>query len=481
MQERMQKTSAQANDCPRRARTESESYYEGVQTYIRMVEDNIVEVPLDKEHLLESILSPSNLNQAYKRVKANKGSGGVDGMSCDNLLAWLRANKDELIRSLMDGSYRPNPVRRVEIPKENGKKRLLGIPTVVDRVVQQAINQILTPIYERQFSDNSFGFRPKRSCHKALRKAQSIITEGYVYVVDLDLERFFDTVCHSKLIEVLSRTIKDGRVISLIHKYLRSGVINHGMFEMSKEGTPQGGPLSPLLANIMLNELDKELESRGLHFVRYADDTMIFCRSKRAAERVRKSITKFIEGKLHLKVNKEKTVVSYVRGVKYLGYTFYVYKGKCELAVHPKSKAKMHSRLKEITCRSNGWGYAKLKQVLRYYVKGWVNYYHLANMKQFVQRTDEWLRRRLRMCIWKLWKKPKTRAKNLIKCGIGKYLAWKCGYARGYWHVVDTPVLHKAISTAGMRRQGYTFLYDEYVKWGSKKGTAVCGTARTVV
>ena len=201
-----------------------------------------------------------------------------------------------------------------------------------------------------------------------------------------------------------------------------------------------------------------KLESRGLHFVRYADDTMIFCRSKRAAERVRKSITKFIEGKLHLKVNKEKTVVSYVRGVKYLGYTFYVYKGKCELAVHPKSKAKMHSRLKEITCRSKGWGYAKLKQVLRYYVKGWVNYYHLANMKQFVQRTDEWLRRRLRMCIWKLWKKPKTRAKNLIKCGIGKYLAWKCGYARGYWHVVDTPVLHKAISTAGMRRQGYTFL-----------------------
>ena len=288
-------------------------------------------------------------------------------------------------------------------------------------------------------------------------------------------------MCHSKLIEVLSRTIKDGRVISLIHKYLRSGVINHGMFEMSKEGTPQGGPLSPLLANIMLNELDKELESRGLHFVRYADDTMIFCRSKRAAERVRKSITKFIEGKLHLKVNKEKTVVSYVRGVKYLGYTFYVYKGKCELAVHPKSKAKMHSRLKEITCRSNGWGYAKLKQVLRYYVKGWVNYYHLANMKQLAQRTDEWLRRRLRMCIWKLWKKPKTRAKNLMKCGIDKYLAWKCGYARGYWHVVDTPVLHKAISTAGMRRQGYTFLYDEYVKWGSKKGTAVCGTARTVV
>ena len=464
MKERMQKTSAQANDCPRRARTESE-WYEGVQTYIWMTEDNVVEVPFDKEHLLEVILSPANLNAAYKCVVRNKGCGGVDKMSCEQLLPWLRANKDTLISSLMDGSYRPNPVRRVEIPKDNGKKRLLGIPTVVDRMVQQAINQVLTPIYERQFSKNSFGFRPKRDCHGALRRAQSIITDGYKYVVDLDLERFFDTVSHSKLIEVLSRTIKDGRVVSLIHKYLRSGVMVNDLFVRSEEGTPQGGPLSPLLSNVMLNELDKELERRGLPFVRYADDSMIFCRSKRAAERVRESITKFIEGKLHLKVNKEKTVVSCVRGVKYLGYSFYINKGKCQLTVHPKTKTKMFRRLKELTGRSNGMGYAKRKEKLRSYVMGWVNYYHLANMKRLAENTDQWLRRRLRMCIWKSWKLPKTRIKNLIKCGIPKYYAYKWGYLKGYWRVAGSPVMSRAASTANLRKAGYTFLSDEYAKW----------------
>ena len=305
MKERMQKTLSQVNGCPQRNRSETE-WYGGVQTFMWMCEDNIVEVPFDKEHLFEQILSPANLNRAYKAVMRNKGCGGIDKMSCEQLLPWLLANKDELIRSLMDGSYRPNPVKRVEIPKDNGKMRLLGIPTVVDRLVQQAINQVLTPIYENQFSKTSYGFRPRRGCHDALRGAQRIINEGYIYVVDLDLERFFDTVSHSKLIEILSRTIKDGRAVSLIHKYLRSGVMNKGLFEASEEGTPQGGPLSPLLSNIMLNELDKELERRGLPFVRYADDSMIFCKSKRAAMRVKESITRFIENVLYLKVNKEK-------------------------------------------------------------------------------------------------------------------------------------------------------------------------------
>lgn len=266
MKGRMQKTSAPANDCSQRARTESE-WYEGVQTFMWMTEDNIVEVAFDKEHLFELILSPSNLNKAYKAVSGNKGCGGIDKMSWEELFPWLLANKDEFIISLQNGTYRPNPVRRVEIPKANGKTRLLGIPTVVDRLVQQAIHQVLTPIYERQFSMTSYGFRPKRGCHDALRRAQKIVDEGYRYVVDLDLERFFDTVSHSKLIEILSHTIKDGRVVSLIHKYLRSGVMNRGLFETSTEGTPQGGPLSPLLSNIMLNELDKELESRGHPFV----------------------------------------------------------------------------------------------------------------------------------------------------------------------------------------------------------------------
>ena len=466
MEERMQKTLTNVIDLPQRDRTESE-WYEGVQTFMWMTEDNIVEVTFDKEHLLEAILDPKNLNRAYKTVMRNKGCGGIDKMSCEQLLPWLLANKDSLIRSLQDGTYRPNPVRRVEIPKDNGKKRLLGIPTVVDRLVQQAINQVLTPIYERQFSRTSFGFRPKKGCHDALREAQKIVNEGCRYVVDLDLERFFDTVCHSRLIEILSRTIKDGRVVSLIHKYLRSGVINHGMFETSEEGTPQGGPLSPLLSNIMLNELDKELERRGHPFVRYADDAMIFCKTKRAAGRVRDSITEYIERKLYLKVNKEKTVVSSVSGVKYLGYTFYKLNGKYNLALHSKSKVKMKLKLKELTSRSNGWGYELRKRKLTDYVRGWVGYYHHAFMKAFLQKTDEWLRHRIRMCIWKAWKRPKTRMENLIKCGIDAYEAHRVSYSkwRGYWRITGTPILHMAISNANLKKKGYPCLLDSYLEW----------------
>ena len=467
MKERMQKTLAEVKGCPQKDRTESEGYV-GAQTFMWICEDNIVEVPLDKEHLLERILSPENLLNAYKAVQRNKGCGGIDKMSCEQMLPWLLANKDALIRSLQDGSYRPNPVKRVEIPKDNGKMRLLGIPTVIDRMVQQAINQTLTPIYERQFSPRSFGFRPRRGCHDALRGAQKIINAGYVYVVDLDLERFFDTVCHSKLIEILSRTIKDGRVVSLIHKYLRSGVMNKGVFEMSEEGTPQGGPLSPLLSNIMLNELDKELERRGLPFVRYADDSMIFCKSKRAATRVKESITRFIESELYLKVNKEKTVVSYVKGVKYLGYSFYMSKGKCQLTVHPKSKAKMKAKLKELTSRSNGMGYAKRKQILEEYIRGWVGYFHLANMKRLLMDTDSWLRRRIRMCIWKAWKLPKTRIKNLIRCGINEYDARRWGYVKGYWKVSGSPIMQRAASSQKLHDAGYPTLMGSYLEWHPK-------------
>lgn len=466
MKERMQKTSTQANDCPQRDRSATERY-EGVQTFMWICEDNFAEVPFDKAHLLELILSPDNLNRAYKAVVGNKGSGGIDKMSCEQLLAWLLANKNELTSSLQQGTYRPNPVRRVEIPKDNGKKRLLGIPTVVDRLVQQAINQALPPIYERQFSRTSYGFRPKRSCHSALRKAQEIIESGYRYVVDLDLERFFDTVNHSKLIEILSRTITDGRVVSLIHRYLSSGVITRGLFEASEEGTPQGGPLSPLLSNIMLNELDKELELRGHPFVRYADAAMIFCKSKRAARRVKSSITRFIEGKLFLKVNREKTVVSYVRGVKFLGYSFYVNKGKCLLAVHPKTK--MKAKLKELTSRSNGWGYELRKQKLKEYILGWIGYYHLGQIKRLCLETDEWLRRRIRMCIWKAWKKPKTRIINLKRCGIAARQAYQWGNTRlGNWRIADSPILTRALSNENLKKAGYITLTDSYLEWYPK-------------
>src|SRR5574344_2090468 len=466
MKERKQKI-AKAT-CQRTDRAEPEGYVGG-QTFMWITENNVTNVDRPQHGLLEEILSPDNLNKAYRRVKGNKGAGGVNKMETDDLLSYLSSHKEALLESILSGKYRPNPVRRVEIPKDNGKKRLLGIPTVVDRVIQQAITQVLSPIYERQFSETSYGFRPRRSAHQALRKCQEFIDEGYIYAIDMDLEKFFDTVNQSKLVEILSRTIKDSRVISLIHKYLTSGIMDKGLWHASEEGTPQGGPLSPLLSNIMLNELDKELERRGHPFVRYADDSMIFCKTKRAAERVRNSITKFIEGKLFLKVNKEKTVVSYIRGVKYLGYSFYVNKGRCQLTVHPKSKAKMKSRLKELTSRSNGWGYDKRKQKLKEYIQGWVGYYHLANMKRLCQETDEWLRRRIRMCIWKAWKKTKTKVANLIKCGISHDKAWSIGNARqSHWRMAKNYYVNTAISTLNLKKAGYLCLTDSYLEWNPK-------------
>ena len=293
-------------------------------TLIGIVGEELVEVQLSTDRMLEYILTPDNLNRAYRQVKANKGSGGIDRMGVEELLPYLRDHKEEITESLIRGTYVPNPVRRVEIPKEEGKTRPLGIPTVVDRVIQQSIAQVLSLVYEPRFSAASYGFRPGKRAHQAIQKAQEIIDNGYKYCVDLDLEKFFDTVSHSRLIQLLGETIKDGRVISLIHKYLKAGVMVGHKFEETTEGVPQGGPLSPILSNIMLNELDKELEKRGHPFVRYADDCMIFCRTPRAAERVCDSVTRFIEKKLKLKVNREKTHVGSIQGQKFLGYSFYM-------------------------------------------------------------------------------------------------------------------------------------------------------------
>ena len=318
MTEEMQKT----KDCLQIDRTESEDYA-GVQTVIGISHESLVEVNLSSEMLLETIMSRGNMNAAYKRVMSNKGSGGVDNMGLDELLPYLKSHGEELTASILNGRYKPNPVRRVEIPKDNGKKRQLGIPTLVDRVIQQSLSQVLSSIYEPKFSASSYGFRPYRSAHDALLRSKELVSQGYTYCVDLDLEKFFDTVNHSFLLRLLSFTIKDGRVISLIHKYLKAGVMVNGIVQESSVGTPQGGPLSPLLSNIVLNELDKELEKRGHPFVRYADDCVIFCKTPRAAERVKESITNFIEKKLHLKVNREKTVACSVRDIKFLGHSFY--------------------------------------------------------------------------------------------------------------------------------------------------------------
>ena len=462
MKGRKQKISEDSYQKKNRAELEG---YSGVQTFMRITENNITNFNESEFGLLEQILSPTNLNLAYKKVKSNKGSGGVDKMEVESLKDYLVKNKQELLSSILGDKYRPNPVRRVEIPKDINKKRLLGIPTVVDRVIQQAIQQILSPIYERQFSDNSYGFRPRRSAHQALQQSKANITAGYKYAVDMDLEKFFDKVNQSKLIEILSRTVKDGRVISLIHKYLNAGVIVGGKFEPTKLGVPQGGPLSPLLSNIMLNELDKELELRGHRFVRYADDLVIFTKSKRSANRVLTSIVLFIEKKLQLKVNKQKTKVAYISRIKFLGYAFYVNRGEARLRVHPKSITKMKERIRVLTSRSNGWGNARRKEKLTAFIRGWVNYFKLADMKSLLLKIDEWYRRRLRMVIWKQWKRIRTRLRNLIKLGIPKHKAWEFANTRkGYWNTAKSPIMNRTLTNARLFDAGYLFFTDYYRK-----------------
>ena len=436
-----------------------------------IIENGLTNFPRPKDGLLEFILSPANLNAAYKKVKSNKGSGGIDGMSTEGLLPYLREHGPELVASLREGTYKPNPVRRVEIPKANGKKRGLGIPTAVDRVVQQAISQVLEVLYEPQFSETSYGFRPHRGAHKALLKCGEYIEQGYVFTVDMDLEKFFDTVSHSKLIEVLSRTVKDGRVVSLIHRYLNAGVINRGKYEPSRLGVPQGGPLSPMLSNIMLNELDKELERRGHKFVRYADDLVILCKSRKAAQRTYEHIIPFIEDKLFLRVNKEKTKVAYVRDIKFLSYAFGRRNEKCQYRLHPESVKKMKGKIRELTSRSNGWSYEYRKQRLTWYIRGWSNYFSLAGYKRGVEEWDSWLRHRIRMCIWKSWKRVRTRYKNLQKLVPEEDRVRTAAFCRkSYWRMASHPVVHEALSDERLRQAGYPTFTEYYVDFNKARG-----------
>jgi len=462
-------------------RTESEREV-GVQTFIGITENDLTNIDLVKSDLLSQILSPSNLNTAYKQVVRNKGVGGIDKMETGELREYLIQHQDSLIDLLKSGKYSPKPVRRVLIPKEPGKVRKLGVPTVVDRLIQQAIQQILSPIYELQFLPVSYGFRPNRGAQQALSKAQVYISEGYDYGLKLDLENFFDRVNHQKLIEVLSRTISDGRVISLIHKYLNSGVRIGHKFESTISGVPQGSPLSPLLSNIMLHELDKELESRGHRFVRYADDLVIFTRSSRSAMRVLKSIKAYIEDKLYLKVNLTKSQISYYTAIEFLGHSFYRRKGQGRLRVSKESIVKLKKRIKVLTSRSNGWGNERRKRELNNYIIGWVNYFKHSDMKTILSVIDQWYRRRLRMLIWKQWKQFRTRVKNLMKLGIEKPLA--IGYARtrkSYWRVSNSSILGSSITNSRLRRAGYLFLLDYYQKVKVNKEPPYTRSVRTVV
>ena len=417
---------------------------------------------------LESILEKDNLNKAFRQVVSNKGTAGIDDMTVDEQEPWIRAHPHELTNRIQSGKYRQHPVMRVYIPKDNGEKRPLGIPRVIDRLVQQAVAQELSREFEPIFSDNSYGFRPNRSAHDAIRKVIANANDGYEYVIDLDLAKFFDTVNHSKLLQVLSETIKDGRVISLIHKFLRAKIMDEGKVTTPTIGTPQGGPVSPVLANILLNELDKELDKRGHHFVRYADDMMIMCKSQRAAQRTYESITKFIEKKLFLNINKDKTKICHLsEDVKFLGYTFIKRQlkndetTKWHASVHRKSLAKLKVKIKELTDRRCPKGWSTTKTELNTVLRGWFNYFRLGIRKSLVTTIDGWTRRRIRQMYWKTWKKNSTRIKELEKLGINKDKAYQWGNSsKSYWRIAGSFILCRALTNKTIKEKGWSLLSD---------------------
>ena len=435
---------------------------------------------IDASRLLEKVLHRDNLNLAYKRVKKNGGSHGIDGMQVDELLPFLREHGEAVRQAILEGKYRPQPVRRAEIPKPDGGVRLLGIPTVLDRLIQQAIAQVLTPIFERDFSGYSYGFRPGRNAHQAVRQARKYISEGYKTVVDIDLEKFFDRVNHDKLMGLLSKKVADKRLLKLIRSYLEAGVMLSGLVSPTEEGTPQGGPLSPLLSNVMLHELDMELERRGHRFCRYADDCNIYVKSIRAGQRVMAGITGFLEERLKLRVNRNKSAVDYPQRRKFLGFSFYRKDGETRVKIHPKSLSRFKNKIREITARNNARSMSQRIEGLNQAVRGWVNYFGIAYMLGHCQKLDEWIRRRLRMCHWRQWKKIKTRHDNLARLGLNGPKAWEFANTRkGYWRISHSPILSTTLNNGYFRKIGLIGLSDVYGSYNLR--TAVCRTARTVV
>ncbi len=420
---------------------------------------------VNTENLLEKILERENLNLAYKRVVKNGGSPGVDGMLVNEFLPYLKQNGASLLQAIREGKYRPYPVRRVEIPKPDGGIRLLGIPTVVDRMIQQSIHQILDPVFDKEFSNYSYGFRAGRNAHQAVRQAQQYQREGYKIVVDVDLEKFFDKVNHDKLLHLLSKQIEDKRVLKMIRLYLESGIMLNGVVTQTEEGTPQGGPLSRLLSNIMLDELDKELEKRGHKFCRYADDCNIYVKSHRAGIRVMKSITGWIENRLKLKVNQTKSAVAYPSRRKFLGFSFYRSKEGVRVRIHSKPVERFKEKVRTITSRSKGTSIEMRIKKLNQLIVGWVNYFKLADIKNHCQKLDEWIRRRLRMCYWKDWKKIKTKYQNLKRLGLPEDKSWEYANSRkGYWRIAGSFVLHLTITNQFLEKAGLKPLTAVYNK-----------------
>ncbi|GHU61699.1 group II intron reverse transcriptase/maturase [Spirochaetia bacterium] len=414
-------------------------------------------------NLLEQVLSTKNMFDACERVIRNGGAAGVDGMRVEELQPYLIAHYQELSESIRGGWYKPNPVRRVEIPKPDGGKRLLGVPTVIDRMVQQAMVQVLQPIFEQTFSDSSYGFRPGRSAHQAIKRAKGYFEEGYTYVVDLDLEKYFDTVNHDLLIKMVRETVKDEGVITMIKKFLKSGVMVNGLVSQTEQGTPQGGNLSPLLSNIYLTKFDRMLEERGHKFVRYADDCNIYVKSLRAAERVMEGCTKFLEGKLKLKVNRKKSMTGSPTKLKFLGFSFYRFGKRIGIRIHEKSLDRLKERLKALTSRKrSGTIEWILKEITRYLI-GWLGYYSIADMKKYLQQTEEWLRRRIRQIFWKRWKRVRTRCENLIQLGTPKDKAWQWANTRkSYWHTAHSWILTTTLNNHYLESIGFPNVAKRY-------------------
>ena len=413
-------------------------------------------------NLMEQVVERENLLSALRRVEKNKGAAGVDGMEIKSLRPFLMDNWTRIRDELLRGTYQPMPVRRVEIPKPDGGKRMLGIPAVLDRLIQQALLQVLTPIFDPEFSPYSYGFRPGYSAHQAVKQAQSYIAQGYRWVVDLDLAQFFDRVNHDMLMARVARKVKDKRVLRLIRRYLEAGVMCNGVCVTTDEGVPQGGPLSPLLANIMLDDLDKELMRRGHRFARYADDCNVYVRSRRAGERVMESVRRFVEGRLKLRVNVEKSAVDRPWKRKFLGFSF-TWHQRPKIRVAPKSLKRFKDKVRELTKRSRGQSMAQRLERLNAYLRGWAGYYRHAETRSVFAELDERIRRRLRMCLLKQWKKPRTKKRNLVALGIpNEWAALISASRKGYWRLANTPQVNKALGIAYWRNQGLVSLVERY-------------------
>jgi RNA-directed DNA polymerase len=411
--------------------------------------------------LLERVLQRDNLHTAWQRVRANKGAAGIDGMTIDEFPAWAKAGHwKAVVTELESARYQPSPVRRVEIEKPEGGTRQLGIPTVIDRVIQQAIAQVLSPIFDPEFSNNSFGFRPHRNGQQAVRQVQSILKEGRRFAVDADLSKFFDRVNHDFLMTLLGRKVKDKRLLSLIKRYLRAGVIDNQLYVASREGVPQGGPLSPLLANIMLDPLDKELERRGHKFARYADDFTILVKSQRAGERVLRSISRYLQERLKLVVNTAKSHVVKTNESKFLGFTF----NGTRIQWHPKTLQKFKQQVRRLTNRN--WGVSMTYQLFKIsqYLRGWINYFGIASGYQRCVELDHWIRRRVRMAYWRQWRKPRTKVRSLMRLGVHVRAAVACGItSKGPWRSSKTPGIQQALSNAYLKSQGLYSLRDGWI------------------